>query len=201
MARSTSNADETKVTRAIEKYALDSLNEDLETRRETGESLRGLADFVNRRILESALTQAGGDVITEAESLYGLLTDEDVSAGRRAEIETKLERAGVDVQAVRSDFVSHQTVKHHLNDRLGVDTSRESSLDRETAISRIDWSRSRNEALIRNTLDQLESNGELDACEYSVSSSIRVSCAECGRTFALHEFVERGSCGCADVRE
>ncbi|MFC7007207.1 rod-determining factor RdfA [Halalkalicoccus salilacus] len=113
-----------KVGRVIREYGLDGLGTELEIRW-TGKggdqySLRALADRFNQRVLEAALEDAGvrsleGDV----ENRYRLLTDDDVSAGMHQQARRELERAGVDVDALESDFVSHQSIYTYLTDHRG----------------------------------------------------------------------------------
>jgi hypothetical protein len=196
MAQTNSNSSGTKICHVISEYALNTLNDELRSRHSKGESLRDLADFVNQQILNAAMSRADASVISDAESLYDVLTSKNVSAGRRAEVETKLRQTGVDIIQLKKDFISHQTVKHHLNRELGVDTSRKSTFDIEDAISRLDWSQSRNEAVIKNTLSQLEALNEIKTCGHTVSSSVRISCDECGKGYHLHEFIDRGGCAC-----
>lgn len=196
MVQTNSDSGGTKICSAISKYALDTLNDGLRNRHSNGESLRNLATFVNQQILEATITRVNASMITDPESLYRILTDDEVSMGRRAEIETTLEKEGINIKELKKDFVSHQTVKHHLNQELGVDTSRENSLTVSDAISRIDWSQSRNEAVIRNTLSQLEALNELETGGYTLSTSARVSCNECGKTYYIHEFLDNSGCSC-----
>lgn len=193
-----SEGNPTKVDRNAETYGLDRLDDDLRDRRAAGASLRDLADFVNRRILERALSEADVEFHAEIEGLYRLLTADDVSVGRRAEVESKLEQNDVPITDVEADFVSHQTVRQHLNKRLDLDTSRESTLTPDDAMNRVDWAQSKSEGIIENTLEQLRNAGYLDSCDFDVSNMVRVTCAECGESFRLYEFMERGRCKCAD---
>lgn len=186
----------TKIERNIEKYNLDSLDDDIREQRVAGSSLRDLADFVNRRILEQALSQRSVDLLTDVDRVYEILTDDSVSTGRRVEVESKLRQADLAVDEIRSDFVSHQTVKHYLNDHLDIDTSRQSSLSQEDAFQRLNWAQSQNEAIIRNTLEQLSAAGILKTCEFDLAMSIRVTCHECNESYSLQDFVTRGECGC-----
>lgn len=52
-----------KITRNIEKYGLDGLNEDLRHQRQEGASLRALAAYNNQRILERALSEANVGIV------------------------------------------------------------------------------------------------------------------------------------------
>jgi len=187
----------TKITRDIEKYGLESLNDQLKARRSEDASLRDLADFVNKRILEAALAERDVELLSDVDRVYELLTNEDVSVGNRTEVETKLQMADVPIEEIRSDFVSHQTIKHHLNTQLNVDTGRESTLSLDDAQRRINWAQSQNEAIIQNTLEQFAQTDGLNTCEFDLATSVRVTCKECSRSFSLYDFLERGRCGCS----
>lgn len=192
------NAEGTKICSIINKYALEELNQQLCDRHASGDSLRGLADFVNKRILKAAIDQADAYLVAETDSIYKIFTDDDISSGRRTEMESKLENEGVDVETVRDDFVSHQTVKKHLNQELNVDTSRKTDFDQTDARSRIEWSKSRHEAVIENTLSQLQAVDEIPDTDFMVFSSVHVTCEECDDTFTVHGFIENGGCDCSE---
>lgn len=185
-----------KVGRSASRYGLGHLDEDLERRREEGESLRDLETFVNRRVLERALEDAGADTISDAAAIYGMLADDELGAGRHVELRQKLRRAGVDVPAVRSDFVSHQTVRDHLRNCLSIDTSVRAEVDRESARGTIEWARSRFLGITGRTLERLRTADELDVGELEVTDSVRVTCVDCGETYRLDDLVDRGRCSC-----
>lgn len=101
-------------------------------------SLRDLVDYFNREVLRSALTDAGEQPLEgELGNVYRLLTDGEVATGTKIRARKRLEREGVDFDAVEQRFVSHRTIGRHLEECLGVEKS-EPSRDRlETAKSRI----------------------------------------------------------------
>lgn len=186
----------TKIDKNIEKYSLEGLNKKIRGRRTSGSSLRDLADFINKRILEHAITEDDIDLIVDVDGLYHILTSDEVSVGRRSEIEAKLERGHVPVDEVMSDFVSHQTVSYHLNDRLDIDTSRQVTLTKDDAIERINWAQSQSKGIIENTLEQLEKGGLLESRGFEITNSIRVICNSCQETHSLYDFIEQGQCEC-----
>jgi len=185
-----------KVGRVADRYDLFELDATLGRRHEAGDGLRDLADLVNRRILEDALTGADADIVGDADALYATITEDDVSAGRRAEVRAQLSNAGVDVLGMEDDFVSHQTIKTHLNDCLDIDTSRSSTLDRERASGTVEWARSRSEAVIERTMERLQANDELSTGSLSVTHTVRITCEDCGRTYRQDELLETGRCAC-----
>lgn len=186
-----------KVGRSASAYGLADLDDDLRRRHERGESLRDLAAFVNRRILGRAIDGAEGDLVTDADALYDLLSDGELSAGRRTEIREKLARAGVDLDAVESRYVSHQTVRDHLRECLTVDTSVRPDLDPESARGTIEWARARFLGIAERTLARLESADELAAGNLEVTATVRATCTDCGESYRLGVLVDRGRCGCS----
>jgi len=94
-------------------------------------STRELATYVNHRLLETALTDANiPPKDGEVENMYRLLTSDDVTSGTRIETRNELERDGVSIEAVESDFVSHQTVYNHLTKCLEVSIKTHSDEER-----------------------------------------------------------------------
>lgn len=60
-----------------------------------------------------------GPLDGEVENIYRLLTD-DISTGMRTQACRRLERAGVDVNGLETDFVSRQAVHTYLTSVRGV---------------------------------------------------------------------------------
>lgn len=184
-----------KVGRAIASYDLFEFDAELRRQRERGLSLRDLAAFTNTRMLERALADAGADVVGDPDSLYRALTDA-ADTGTRVEVESTLDREGVDVEALRDAFVSHTTVKTHLNDCLDVATDRELSVDPEAERGTIEWARTRSERVIEESLSRLRRAGELDTGPLAVAGTVRVTCEDCGRSYRLHDLLDAGGCDC-----
>ena len=172
------------------------LDDELRRRRGAGASLRDLEKFLNERVLERALDEANAAVVGDPESLCRTLRSSDVDAGHKAELRTNLERAGVDVNAVEGDFISHQTIRDHLRDCLDVDTSRETRIDRERGRTTISWAQSRSQAVIEQTLQQLRNAGELATGNLDVTQTARVTCTDCGATYRLDELLDDARCEC-----
>ncbi|MDS0284643.1 rod-determining factor RdfA [Haloarcula onubensis] len=191
-----------KVARLIDAYDLGPIGADLEAAwlGEAGErqSLRDLADRFNRALLLAAIRNAGMDVVDgEARNYYRLLTDEDVSAGRRVEAENRLESAGVDVDALREDFVTYQAIRHYLTEVRGASYERDEERDgveRERTV--IDRLQSRVERVVRDTVDRLAGAGRLTVGNYRVLVSVDVLCQDCGGQYAVGELLDRGHCDC-----
>lgn len=185
-----------KIERNIEKYEFDGLNEDLRRQRQQGASLRDLAAYINQRILECALTAANVSVVGDVESIYETLRGDEISVGQRAEMSARLERRGVPIEEVEDDFVSHQTVSEYLNDCLDIDTSQRQPLTTDEAIDTIEWANARGTAVIERTLTRLANAGEVTTADVSVSSTLHVTCEQCGDVYRLYDFLEQGGCDC-----
>lgn len=192
-----------KVARVIEEYGLAGLGAELERRwlGEDGEptSLRDLETSFNRRLLEAALSDAGESLLEgEADNLYRLLTANDVSAGMRTQAETRLEAAGLDPEAVRSDFVSHQAIHTYLRKYREVERPDESDDADRLASSRetVQRLRSRLQAVSENSLQSLADTDRLELEGFDVIVDVQVICRECGRQTEIGDLLDAGGCRC-----
>lgn len=192
-----------KLARVTAEYGLDDLDEDLAARW-TGDgverySLRELEAYVNQRVLRAAMQEAGIDPLSgEVENIYELLSDDETSEGVRIEARKRLERAGIDVEDLQKDFVSHQSIHTYLKRHLDVSYERsetpEERLDKatETILSL----RNRTEAVTEGTLGTLRNAGTMSLDGFEVFVDINVACDQCGRYYEVDELLERGGCEC-----
>lgn len=199
-----------KLGHVNEQYQLRDLNDELIRRRQNGDaSLRDLASYVNLRILDAAIERATGDIVTGDNDLYGALereeaiatiyetlTDEEIAPERRARVRTRLDQARVDLDVVEDDWLTHPTVRNHLLECLGIDTSPTRELDRDGAAKTIEWARSRCVAVIGRTLQRLQTVGQLTITNADVSLSIRITCTECQETYSPSQLLSQGRCAC-----
>jgi len=196
----------TKVRRVIDHYELSELGDELAARwvgdGYDRESLRSLADRFNRRVLAAGMEAAGLTPLDgEVDNTYRLLTDDEVSAGMRTQVERRLERDGVDIERLQTDFVSHQAVHTYLTDDREIDPpgDNESAADRlERDRETIQRLQSRLEAVTENTLDRSAATDRLAVGEFSVLVDVQVVCSDCGRTYEIAELIEAGGCDCQD---
>lgn len=190
-----------KVGSAIEAYGLTGLNEELERRwtDADGESVRELTAAFNRRLLQHALEVAGVSALDpEVETTYRLLTDDSVSSGMRVTKRRQLERHDVDVDALLSDFVSHQTLYRHLTNCLGLSAPSEPSEPSATAmLARMDGLKNRTRAVADDYIGRLAAADALDHDDYRVLVDVAVTCERCGEVYTFEELVDRGGCGCS----
>lgn len=190
-----------KVARLVDEYGLEGLGAELEHRWTTdGDehlSLRELAAHFNRRLLAAAMARAGMQTLDgEVENLYRLLTDEETSSGDRARARRQLEREGVDVDALESDFVSYQAVRTYLVEYRDVEYERDDRdrVDRDARSIR--QLRGRLESVTESKLARLRDGDHLDVGEFRTLVSVRVLCEDCGTQLDVDELLDRGACDC-----
>lgn len=191
-----------KVARLIDEYGFDeSFGDRLEAlwTADDGErkSLRDLAALFNRRLLERAMNDAGMSTVDgEVANLYRLLTDDDVSSGMRMEARTRLERSGVDVDGVESDFVTYQAIRSYLKDYRGAEY-RTDDVDRvEKVTETLQRFRSRVRSVTSGSLEQLRRSDRLTLGEFRLFVDVDVLCEDCGAQYGVVELLSRGGCDC-----
>ncbi|MFB6097140.1 MAG: rod-determining factor RdfA [Haloferacaceae archaeon] len=184
-----------KVERVIDAYGLTGLGEELEerwTREEDRYSLRALADYFNERVLRASMEAAGMRPLEgEVDNTYRLLTDADVSSGAQRQAERTLEREGIDVDDLRTDFVSHQAVHTYLREHRGAsqNTERTPEERRQKARDTIERLRSRTEAVTANTLEGLARSDQLPVEEFDVVADVRVVDTETGEAYDVDDLL------------
>lgn len=191
-----------KVGRLVEEYGLDGYGERLERRwtaDEDGASLRELATEFNQRLLAEAIHGDGTHPLDgEVANLYRLLVDDDVSSGSRVEARQRLEREGVDVDALTDDFVSHQAIHTYLRKVRGAEPPEQEERSRaERGRETIQRLGSKLEAVAETTLSDLDDE-VLTVGDADVSVTVRVYCADCDSYATVEELFERGGCDCRD---
>lgn len=190
-----------KVARVLSEYTIPDIGDELVVRwtaEDNRMSLRDLADYFNRQLLESRLDQQRVDMLPgEIENMYSLLTDEDVTSGTRIQVENRLSEHGVDVEDLRSDFVSRQAIHTYLTKH------RQESYDEpdtdevvERRLEELQRLKSRQRAVTEQTISTLRNRNRLDLGEFQVLSPIHIQCTDCGRQFDLTTLLDRGGCDC-----
>ncbi|MFH5801741.1 rod-determining factor RdfA [Haladaptatus sp. CMAA 1911] len=196
----------TKVVRLIEEYDLDDIGDELE-QRWTGrdverDSLRTLAAVFNQRLLGVSMMEAGMDPLEgEVENVYRLLTDDEVSSGTRTETETRLRQEGVDMEVLRSDFVTYQAIRTYLKDVREATYSKDVSGSREKARSSFDRLIGRTTAVVERKLSQLKGNDLLSLGDFYVQTTVSVYCDDCETQYEVTSLLQRGGCACSTTGE
>lgn len=204
-----------KIGRAIRKYDLDRLNTEIVEYRDTeNKSLRGLERYINKCILRKGVentpdvdlntdTQIFGAVSDEdaIDHIYEVLHDDSTPPDHRARVEKRLEQVGVDVEAIRSDWITHTTVSSHLNDCLGIDTNRSKPISQDQAGKTIEWAKTKCRRIISRTVTRLQANNKIAIADPDVSISVHITCTDCHQTFSPEELTQSGTCECTNQQD
>lgn len=196
-----------KVGRVLVEYELDGLGETMEARwtgnGEQRYSLRELADWLNKHLLEVAMTRAGRQPIDgEVDNVYRLLTGDDVSSGVRTQARNDLKRDGVAIDKLERDFVSHQAVHTYLTKYRGARHTRPTADDSdriESVTQAIQRLSHRTLRVTEDNLSTLENTDRLDIGEFDVLVDVTVTCQDCGNRYGVVELLERGHCDCVST--
>ncbi|MDR5656515.1 hypothetical protein RH831_04895 [Halodesulfurarchaeum sp. HSR-GB] len=189
-----------KVARVIEEYELSGLGAELEAAWTAPESerrsLRELADHVNRRIVEAALTRGGdrpldGEIQTVSEALAG-----ETDSATERDVRTRLEELGVNVDQLDKDLVSYQAVRTYLQKVRGAEYKPDEADPVRSARDRIQGLRGRLRAVASSQLDSLAESNEITMDDSRVLVQVQVYCEDCGRQFDIEELLDRGGCNC-----
>lgn len=191
-----------KVGRVSETYGLPSMDERLSSRwlGTDGErlGLRDLKSFFNRAVLRAAMQEAGLDPLDgEVEEIYRLLTEGESPDRTWTRARDRLDRAGIEVERVQRDFVSHPTIGAHLKGCIGVEPPSSDGGDQlAKAEERVFKLQNRMEAVVRGSIEHLRDTGRLDADDFDIFVSARVVCEGCGTQYDVHDFLRREGCDC-----
>ncbi|WP_136687380.1 rod-determining factor RdfA [Halorhabdus amylolytica] len=203
MSETTTDRPSSKVARVIEKYGLDGMGAELEARW-TAEgddrlSLRDLADLLNRRILEQALIEAGMSTLeNDVETIYHNLTADDVSTGVETDTRNRLQRNGVDVETVESNFVTYQAVRSYLKEWRGAEYEGISDTEKiEKDVEVIQRLQTRALSIAETRIENLDETSRIEADDVEVFLDMQVLCSDCGSQYEVTEFLERGGCDCS----
>lgn len=191
-----------KVARVADEYGLADVEDELVERWTSADdpaSLRDLETYFNRRVLEVAVKDAGMNVLDgEVENLYRLLTAEDVSRGVQTETRKKLERNGIDVDQLKSEFVTYQAVRTYLTEGREVEREQTTDAERiEATGESIAQLQQRSVAVAEEKLSQLDRTDRIDVGDFRVLLDVRVFCEDCGNQYEVRELLDRGGCQCS----
>jgi hypothetical protein len=188
-----------KVARLINEHDMTGIGPELESRWTGGNdrrmSLRDLADYFNRELLAAVLADTDAQILDgEVENTYRILTDDDVRSASRTRARRQLEREDVDVDELKSSFVTYQAIRSYLTTERGVQYSptAPSVADRRRTIQQL---QGRLQSVTESKLDSL-ADGEVTLGEFRTLVTVRVVCEDCGARFEVGELLDRGSCDC-----
>lgn len=191
-----------KVADLVNRYEKLEIGDELERRwtaEENRMSLRDLADYFNTELVRVTLEDQCVDVLEgEAANLHRLLTSSDVSRGDRVQVENKLERDGVDVDRLKEDFVSRQSIHTYLTREREATYESTSQGDRLTDRRRsIQRMKSRTKTVTENILSELQTANDVFIGRFQLLVTVRVQCVDCGGQYEISDFLSRSQCDCA----
>ena len=199
MGSDADESNETKVERLLAAYAIAWAGDELLrrwTRSEDRDSLRDLAAWFNRELLRAAMERAGLSPVDEAvDRRYEALTGGGVSEGRRTQVASELDRAGVDVESLRSDFVSHQAVHTYLTEVRGAESPTGDVLGND--IETLQRLLGRTASVAESTLERNRDTDRVALGEFDVLVDVRVFCADCGADRDVVTLLSEGGCDCS----
>lgn len=194
----------TKVARCIDKYDLPEMGPTLEARwtGESGErtSLRDLAEIFNRTLVEAALRDV--DTLPLSVDVGGIY--EALRRGSRTErlrAERRLEREGVDAEALTADFVSHQAVHTYLRRNREASPPASTTNTVENRIQTIEKLEGRVAAVAEAAVSGVPAAEDADTPAYEVLVDVKGVCTACGETYAVRDLLTRGGCRCVHTDE
>ena len=190
-----------KVGRVSSTYGLDTVDERLAEEWHGGTSVRNLTETFNRELIETQLTNGPGTKSEWAHApVYEAIQTDELDEPDAIEIRRELERAGVDVDSLSSDLVSHQTVYRHLTNCLSATGPDEKTTEerRQQAKDRIYALQQRTTLVTESTIESLQKAGATDIGDPDVLVDVRIVCRDCGRSMDLEQVLTDG-CDCSSA--
>lgn len=193
-----------KVSRIAEKYELTDIGDtlaELWMQEDDPVSLRNLATYFDKQVLQAAMEDAEMNTLEgEIENTYQLLTDDDVSRGVKTETRKKIERNGIDVEQLESDFVTYQAVRTYLQEGRGLEYEKGTDAKRIEKVGKsITQLQNRTIAVTEEKLSQLDQTDRIELGQFRVLLDIQVFCEDCGTQFAVGELLDQDGCQCTTL--
>lgn len=135
---------------------------------------------------------------SEIENTYRLLTEEDVTGGMRTQIETSLEREGVDLKQLCSDMVAHQSVHTYLTKVCDVKRRDKETYRIEKTVSVIRRLKNRVTAVVERDLDGRLNTEQIALGESNVVVQAQAYCKRCDSQYKVSDLLSRNGCQCED---
>jgi hypothetical protein len=160
-------------------------------------SLRSLAAYFNKQVLRARIEAAGFDTLDgELENIYRLLTNDDVSAAERTRVRRSLQRDGLDVDAVRDDFVTYQAIRTYLTEYRNAEYVRDVRDPIEREVENVERLRGRVDTVTSGKLEQLREHGDLSLGSFRTVVDVKVVCEDCHSQYDILDLLKQGECDC-----
>lgn len=189
-----------KVSRVSRAYRLTGVDQELKRRYENGSTLHELAAYLNDRLTAVTLDEMEQPPETEPSTARAAIAgDTSVAAPTRDDIRATI-AAEVDIDILQNSYVSHETVRRHLNEHLDVSTSKggfDTFDEFEKALQNY------HQQYENGVISALRRAGEkelIDGGQYRMFST-RIECQQCSETYRLRELLENRGCSCSAESE
>jgi hypothetical protein len=191
-----SETDHCKVDRLIEKYDLNNLNKRILRRyKKEDASLRDLENYVCKQVLGQSMKNADMNRFGKKQDYYyRLIQSSDKLDNKTARDD--LSEFGISVDEVKSNFVSYQTIRKHLNVCLNQDTSKNYTPRPTKEKQHIVDLRGRCKSVINRTIERLRKHDIIEMGEPEVMVSFKIRCEDCGQIYSVHQLFNRRRCNC-----
>lgn len=203
MTSSTDRRPSNKVAKLIDEYDLAGFGSELKMYW-TGEgvermSLRDLAAYFNKKLLEVTMEDAGMSLINnDVDAMYRNLTSDDVSAGRRLDSENKLSENGIDPERLEQDFVSYPTLRTYLKEYQDAEYDHISDEEKIAKdMQMIDRLMTRSQSVATDRIEKLISTGRISSSKFEVFVNMNILCQDCGTQYSIDEYLDQGGCDCS----
>lgn len=192
-----------KVKRLLDEYELVGLGDELvaswTAEGDERKSLRQLAREFNVALVDAQLEAEGVTHFdSDGQAIYDALTD-DSGEHDRATVETRLERAGIDVEALETDFVTYQAIRSYVKDIR--DAEYETATDEEhiekqkNTIQRLV---SRATSVTEEKLKRLRNTDRISLGDFRLIIDFQVYCRDCETQKTVASLLNDGGCECED---
>ncbi|MFC6770752.1 rod-determining factor RdfA, partial [Halorubrum pallidum] len=149
--------------------------------------------------LEAAMRDAGSSAVeSDVASAYAALTDEETGSADRMRKRRDLEQAGIDVDAVLDDFVTHQAVHTYLTSYREAELPDRSEGRVDRKLETLERLQGRTAAVTESTVESLVEAGELTDHDYELLIDVRAICPDCGSDYAVSDLLRSGGCDCGE---
>jgi len=190
-----------KVERLIDEYGLDGLGDELvESWTADGDerkSLRQLATEFNVALVDAALEREGVTHFdTDGGAIYEALADDDAERDR-ATVETRLDRAGIDVDSLERDFVTYQAIRSYVKDVRDAEYETASDAEHiEKQKNTIQRLISRATSVTEEKLTRLRDTGRIVLGDFRLIIDFQVYCRDCETQKTVASLLDDGGCEC-----
>lgn len=194
---------QSKVARLIEKYELNEQTgaelEDLWTgAHEERKSLRQLAKYFNKQLLTASMEKTNVLPLDgEVDNIYRILTSDSVSSGQREEVRNRLQREGINVDQLKSDFVTYQAIRSYLKEYRNAEYEAPSNEERvENVQETVQQLSSRTQIVTEEGIKRLKESSTVTLGEFRVLVDVNILCNDCNTQYSVPELLDQGGCNC-----